>query len=63
MADINLNFGTDDLKGLEKLLKELQKVVNDIKSSIEKTGTVSQDEATRLKQIQAEALIWTNELK
>jgi uncharacterized coiled-coil DUF342 family protein len=61
MADINLNFGTDDLKGLEKLLEELRKLVKEIKTNIEKTGTVTMDEATRLKKLQAEALKVTNE--
>ena len=40
MADINLNFGSEDLNKLEQILKEIQKAAKNLTDTLKKTGTV-----------------------
>jgi len=49
MADINLNIGSDDLKRLDKLLKDIQKAAKDLRAIMKSTGTTLGSDAQKAK--------------
>lgn len=55
MADINLNFGTEELDKLKKLLDDFVKQAEQIRKIITNTGIATDDDANRLKAIEVEA--------
>ena len=63
MADINLNFGTEDLENLKKQLQDILKSYKEIYAYAQKTGVITEDEATKQKILANEALRLSNEKK
>jgi hypothetical protein len=59
MADINFNFGTEDLEQLKKILNDINKAVQKIR----KQDIIGDDEATRAKALIAEQKKISNEIK
>lgn len=59
MADINLTFGTNDLNELKKLLQQISKEIQRIKSA----DIIGDDEATKAKRLVAEQQKISNEIK
>ena len=63
MADINLNFGSDDLKKLEALLKQIQKAAKDVKKTIGQTGKTLDTDLQQAKKLATATKKITSEKK
>jgi len=63
MADINLNFGTEDLKGLRQLLHDIQKAVESIYKASIATGQVVMNDDLRAKALLATEMKIANEIR
>ena len=63
MADINLNFGAEDLEKFKVLLDEIKKQVDAIKKAVSTTGNVVEDDISKTKRLAVERKKIENAMK